>query len=69
MISLTVNGSQRMLNEDTPLPALLDLLNVDLRRVAVAVNGEVVPKASHASVTLRDGDVVEIVRMVGGGQY
>ena len=69
MISLTVNGSQRTLDEDTPLPALLDLLNVDLRRVAVAVNGEVVPKDSHASVTLRDGDTVEIVRMVGGGQY
>ncbi len=67
MISLTVNGSQRTLEEETPLPALLDVLNVDLRRVAVAVNGEVVPKASHASVTLHDGDEVEIVRMVGGG--
>ena len=68
MISLTVNGSHRTLEEEMPLPALLDVLNVDLRRVAVAVNGEVVPKDSHASVTLRDGDEVEIVRMVGGGQ-
>jgi len=33
----------------------------------VARNGEVVPRDQHANVTVREGDSVEIVRMVGGG--
>jgi len=34
---------------------------------AVAVNREITPKATYASVVLRDGDRVEIVRPMGGG--
>ena len=34
---------------------------------AVAVNGEVVPRAAHADHTLRDGDVVDVVTAVQGG--
>jgi thiamine biosynthesis protein ThiS len=33
----------------------------------VAVNREIAPKATYASVALRDGDRVEIVRPMGGG--
>ena len=67
MISLTVNGKPRTLEGETPLPQLLRSLSVDARRVAVAVNGEVIPKDHHPGVLLREGDEVEIVRMVGGG--
>jgi glycine oxidase len=67
VISLTVNGKPRSVDTETALPELLRQLGVDPRLVAVAVNGEVVPKRTYASVTLRDGDAVEIVRMVGGG--
>jgi thiazole synthase len=35
--------------------------------VAVEVNGEVVPRAMHATRPLRDGDRVEMVTFVGGG--
>jgi thiamine biosynthesis protein ThiS len=34
---------------------------------AVAVNREITPKAEYASMTLREGDKVEIVRPMGGG--
>ena len=67
MISLTVNGKPRTLEGETKLPQLLRSLRVDARRVAVAVNGEVIPKDQHPGVLLREGDEVEIVRMVGGG--
>ncbi|MCH8025614.1 MAG: glycine oxidase ThiO [Chloroflexi bacterium] len=67
MVSLTVNGKPRELERETSLPQLLRLLDVDVRLVAVAVNGEVVPRRQHEGVVLRDGDEVEIVRMVGGG--
>jgi sulfur carrier protein len=35
--------------------------------VAVEVNHEIVPRAEHASRTLADGDVLEVVHFVGGG--
>lgn len=67
MISVTINGKPRELEAETPLPQLLRLLDIDTRRIAVAVNGEVVPKRHYDGVVVRDGDVLEIVRMVGGG--
>lgn len=67
MISLTVNGKEEELQAPTPLPAYLESLGVNLRRIAVAYNGEVVRREEHATVTLSDGDVVEIVHAVGGG--
>ena len=36
-------------------------------RVAVELNGDIVPKAKYAETVLKDGDKVEIVRFVGGG--
>ena len=40
---------------------------VNPRLVAVAINGDVVPKTQYASARVRAGDTLEIVRMVGGG--
>lgn len=67
MITLTVNGKERTLEGDTPLPAFLEVLGVNVKLIAVAVNDEVVPKNLYGETVLRDGDMVEIVRMVGGG--
>jgi sulfur carrier protein len=37
------------------------------RKVAVEVNGAIVPRSAHPSHTLREGDRVEIVHALGGG--
>ena len=39
----------------------------DLKRLAVEVNGNILPKAQYESTLLQDGDSVEIVSFVGGG--
>ncbi|TMC84932.1 MAG: sulfur carrier protein ThiS [Chloroflexi bacterium] len=67
MIALQVNGKRVELDQATPLLAYLEQLGVNPRAVAVEHNGEIIERASYASVTLGDGDQVEIVRMVGGG--
>jgi len=67
MITLTVNGEKRQLPAETGLISFLRELDVDVRLVAVAHNGDVIPRKYHASVRLREGDTLEIVRMVGGG--
>lgn len=67
MISLQVNGKIVELEEPTPLLDYLDKVGVNPQVVAVEHNGEILERASYAGVTLREGDRVEIVRMVGGG--
>ena len=66
-ITLTLNGKPHSLAAETPLLGLLEQLGVDRRTIAVAHNGEVIPRDAYEGVVLHDGDSVEIVRMVGGG--
>jgi sulfur carrier protein len=67
-VKLTVNGDAVTLAEEKlTVSALIAHLDLAGGPVAVERNGEVVPRADHASTELRDGDVVEIVHFVGGG--
>ena len=58
-------------SQETPDPlSVLDLLgrfDLGKRRVAVAINAEVVPKSRFAEIWIRDGDKVEVIHAVGGG--
>jgi len=62
-----VNGEVRVAPEDCSIGALLAALALEDRRVAVAVNRDVVPRSSFASHRLRAGDRIEILEAVGGG--
>ena len=67
MITLTINGKERQLEEPVTVAGYITSLGMDTQYVAVARNGEVLERSDFASVTLADGDTVEIVRPVGGG--
>ena len=66
-VSIVVNGDARAVAAGTTVAALIDVLGVGDRRVAVERNREVVPRAHHATTVLGDGDQLEIVTFVGGG--
>ncbi|HZP56900.1 MAG TPA: sulfur carrier protein ThiS [Dehalococcoidia bacterium] len=66
-MNIIVNGKPREVRGECALPALLDELGVNPRLVAVAINGDVVPRDRYADARVREHDVLEIVRMVGGG--
>lgn len=66
-ISLTVNGKARDLPAGSTIASMLEAIEIDRRMVAVAHNGEVVPRATYDNVALHEGDSLEVVRMVGGG--
>jgi sulfur carrier protein len=65
----TVNGKPRTTGDDAVMPLLAFLASNDVnpKLVAVAINGTVIPKGTFADAVVRDGDEIEIVRMVGGG--
>jgi thiamine biosynthesis protein ThiS len=67
VITLHVNGKRVELDQPTPLLAYLERMGVNARAIAVEHNGVILERARYAASTLRDGDTVEIVRMVGGG--
>ena len=67
MIKLRINGRDVELDGPTRLGDYLASLRVDQRAVAVEHNGRILERAELAGTTLAEGDVVEIVRMVGGG--
>jgi len=67
MIAVQVNGRRVELEGPTALLSYLETLGVSPRAVAVEHNGVIVERSRYAEAKLDDGDVVEIVRMVGGG--
>ncbi len=68
MIVLQVNGRSVELDGPTSLLLVyLEKLGVSPRAVAVELNGVIIERSAYADATLHEGDVVEIVRMVGGG--
>jgi sulfur carrier protein len=64
---IVLNGSAR--DGATSLGALLAELGLapDARGVAVAVDGEVVPRSQWAATALADGSRVEVVDAIQGG--
>ena len=66
-MKIQVNGEMVEVSEGVTVEALLEQLGLAGRRVAVAVNGEVIPSGSFEERELHEGDEVEIVHAVGGG--
>ncbi len=64
---LVVNGEGQELPAGTTVRALIERLDLAGGPVAVERNGEVVPRAEHATTALAEGNVVEVVHFVGGG--
>jgi thiamine biosynthesis protein ThiS len=63
---LTVNGEEGRF-EARDVQALVTSLGLDLRKVAVERNLEIVPRSQYARTALSDGDRIEIVHFIGGG--
>jgi sulfur carrier protein len=66
-LDLLVNGESRAVPAGCTVASLVELLGLAGRRVAVAVNRDVVPRSAFESRQLASGDRVEILEAVGGG--
>ncbi|MEN9932227.1 MAG: thiazole synthase [Pseudomonadota bacterium] len=67
-IAITLNGEPRRVAAGTSVAALLAQLELPGEKVAVERNLAIVPRSTFADVMLADGDALEIVHFVGGGQ-
>ena len=66
-INVIVNGEKIELPEGSTVSELLKRLEIDSRALAVEVNQQIKPRNLHSVTVIADGDVLEIVTLVGGG--
>ena len=66
-MTIQLNGEDFEVKGPVSIGALLKLLDIDPRRVAVEHNLVVVKRDAYGRITLNDRDQVEIVNFVGGG--
>lgn len=64
---LIINGSVRETPSLSTVAELASWLDLPTFGSALELNGEVIRQADHLSTALREGDRLEIVRLVGGG--
>jgi sulfur carrier protein len=68
MTVVTINGERRDLGRSATIETAVRAVGApDGRGVAVALDGEVVPRGEWASTEVRDGQQVEVLHAVQGG--
>lgn len=62
-----INGQEVTLGKEISVTEYLEENGYQIRRIAVELNGEILPKYQYSDTMLKDGDSMEIVTFVGGG--
>ena len=65
-MQITVNGEVKILNQPVTVADLINELNLE-GRLAVELNKEILPRSKFTEYQINDGDILEIVRAIGGG--
>ena len=66
-MQIQVNGAPHVVPERSTLSELLERLRLSGKRLAVELNGEIVPRSAYPERPLKENDVLEIVQAIGGG--
>ena len=67
MIAAHINGTIRQVETGTTIFNLVKDLVIAHKKIALEINGEIIPHSQFESRILQDGDQIEIVTAVGGG--
>ena len=66
-IKIKVNGKLKTINRNVNLSILIKNLKIQLKKVAIEMNGEIVDKKKLNRIILKNNDRIEIVHFIGGG--
>ena len=64
---IQVNGESRQVHEESKVTDLLRDLQLNVERVAVEINLEILDRRDFDARTLEEGDRIEIMSFIGGG--
>ncbi len=66
-MQLLINGKTTDVPAELTARQLIERLELAGARIALEVNGEIVPRSLHTEHRLQEGDKIEIVHAIGGG--
>ncbi len=66
-LTITVNGEAKQLEGARSIRALLTGMSIDPAKIAIERNLEIVPRSQYDAVMVAEGDRLEIVHFIGGG--
>ena len=66
-MSVVINGENREITSPITVTVLLRDLGLDARKIALEHNLEIVPRSAYDKTLVSDGDRLEIVHFIGGG--
>ena len=66
-IKIKVNGKVKLIEENTNLLKLVDILKIPLKKVAIELNQEIMDKKKLSRKIIKKNDTIEIVHFIGGG--
>ena len=66
-MKIHINGEEKEIIDGVNIAGLLDVLEIRPGRVVVELNRTIIPREAQESISLEEGDVLEIVHFVGGG--
>jgi thiamine biosynthesis protein ThiS len=66
-VRVEVNGERRAVAAPCTIADLIDLLGLGGKRVAVALNRDVIVRSRYDQTPVAEGDRIEILEAVGGG--
>jgi sulfur carrier protein len=66
-MEITLNGKTKVVVDNIQLTALIESLDISPSTVIVEHNGEILKPKSFLDVTLKNGDRLELIQIVGGG--
>ena len=64
---IQLNGTATDMPDALSARELVERLELGGKRIALEVNGEILPRSGYAQHRFKDGDKVEIVHAIGGG--
>lgn len=66
-IKITLNGEEKFLEKNKTLQDLINELELDLEKIAIEKDLEIMDPAQFSEIILDEGSRVEIVHFIGGG--
>lgn len=67
VMQVSVNGKPHEIKSGISVAGLIEMLKLRPKFVAVEINRELVPRSTFEQTTIREGDAIEVVTLVGGG--
>ncbi len=67
MAKIQLNGKKITVNKNMTISNVLIKYKLDNKKVAIELNGEILPKNKYNKKKLQDNDKIEIVHFIGGG--